>query len=223
MTDYATLAECKAAMQKNQVTNDAALSLCITAASRAIDNVCNRPDGFVALSVATARTYAGQGRSWQPIDDCTAITLVAVKDSPTDSAYTSWAVTDWIAFTGDPERPNFNKTPYTALMCSAGGNYSVFTSGFYTTRPGFRPDPDYEYKRGVPTIQVTAKWGYATSVPDAIKQAAIAQACRFWKRGESGWSDTLATGELGMLLYRQALDPDIKNLLIMGRYVRPAV
>lgn len=225
MTDYCTIAEIKAAIEakSTDATRDTVLTALVTAASRAIDNYCNRPDGFVAVSVASARIYAGEGRSWQRIDECTEITLVAVKDIPTDTTYTSWAAADWIAFSGDPERPNFNQTPYAAIMCSASGDYSIFTSGFFTTKQGFRPDPDYDFKRGVPTVQITAKWGYATTVPAPIKQATITLAARWWKRGEAAWSDALASGELGMLLYRKELDPDVKLLLVAGRYVRPAV
>jgi len=225
VTDYVTVTELKNRIEvtTTDATRDAVLLALATAASCAIDNLCNRPDGFVALATASARTYAGSGRSWQRIDDCTAITLVAVKDSPSDSTYTSWASADWIAFTGDPERPDFNRTPYTAIMCSAVGDYSIFTSGFYTTRAGFRPDPDQDFMRGVPTVQVTAKWGYATAVPGPIKEAAATLAARWWKRGESAWSDVLASGELGQLMFRQMIDPDVKLMLIAGRYVRPAV
>lgn len=226
MADYCTLAEVKAQLSNISTvdaTRDAVITAIITAASRTIDNFCNKPEGFEVAASASARVYAGEGKSWQPIDPCTEITLVAVKDSPTDSTYTSWAAADWIAFSGDPERPDFNRTPYTAVMCSGVGDYSVFTSGYFTTRPGFKPDPDNEYKRGVPTVQITAKWGDAVTVPAPIKQACITLTARWWKRGEASWSDALASGELGQLMYRQALDPDVKMMLVMGRYVRPAV
>ena len=210
MTDYCTIAEIKAAINKTGVEDDTVLTALATAASRAIDNFCNRPEGFVALTVATARVYAGNGKSWQPIDECTEVTLVAVKDSTTDDDYTSWVAADWIAFSGSAERPNFNKLPYDALMIGADGDYGAFLNG----------------KRGshsVPTVQVTAKWGYATTVPTPIKQAAITTAARWYKRGEGGWSDVLASGELGMLMYQKVIDPDVKMLLVAGRYVRPAV
>jgi hypothetical protein len=223
MTDYCSVSEIKARTGKSQTDDDTVLTALVTAASRAIDSYCNRPDGFVALSVATARVYAGSGRSWMPIDECTEISLVAVKDSPTDTTYTSWAATDWVAFRGDPKRPNFNATPYSAIMCTAYGDYSAFLNGQYITRSGFRPDPDNDTYRGVPTVQVTAKWGYATTVPAAIKEAAVVLASRWYKRGQSAWSDVLANTETGMLMYRKEIDPDVKFMLSAGRYVRPAV
>ena len=210
MTDYATIAEIKAAMNKTGAGDDAVLTALATAASRAVDNFCNRPDGFVALTEATARVYAGEGKSWQTIDECTSVTEVAVKDSTTDDDYTDWTTADWIAFSGDPEHPEFNRLPYTALMVGYDGDYAHFLNG----RRG---------KHSVPTMQITAKWGYATDVPTPIKQATIITASRWYKRGEGGWSDVLASGELGMLLYQKMLDPDVKLILVAGRYVRPAV
>lgn len=206
MTDYLTAAELKSRVNKTETDDDTLLAVLVTAASRAVDNYCNRPDGFVALSVATARVYAGSGRSWLAIDDCTSITAVAAKTSSTDTTYTDWTAADWVAFTGDPARPNFNLAPYTAVMVAAGGSYGTFpTDG------------------AQPMIQVTAKWGYASTCPPAIKEATAVLAARWYKRGESAWSDVLASGETGQLMYRQMIDPDIKMMLVAGRYVRPAV
>lgn len=210
MADYATLAELKARLEKTLPDDDTVLSALITAASRAIDAFCNRPDGFVAPTIATARVYAGSGRAWQRIDECVEITLVEVKESATDDGYVAWTGADWIAFSGDPEQPDFNRTPYTAILCAAGGAYSVFTSGFMT-------------QHGVPTVRVTAKWGYAVTVPPAIREACVIQAARWWKRGQSAWADTAGTPELGLLLYRRELDPDLKMILVTGRYVRPVI
>ncbi|UCC74285.1 MAG: hypothetical protein JSV86_06940, partial [Gemmatimonadota bacterium] len=126
---------------------------------------------------------------------------------------------DWIAFTGDPESPDFNSLPYTGIMIDPDGTYSYFTSGSYTGRGGFRPTSTVT--RGTPTVRVKAKWGYASSVPYDVKEAALMQSARWFKRLQSSMADTLASGELGTLLYRQALDPDIRRLLIDGRYVRP--
>ena len=210
MTNYAEIAEVKAQVGKTATDADPVLTAMVAAASRAIDNFCNRPDGFVAVSTATARVYTGTGKTWLRIDECAAITTVSVKESVSDTSYTDWVGTDWIAFRGDPERPNFNRTPYDAVMVLASGNYAAFLSGGLDSIAN-------------PTVQITAKWGYATTVPDAIKQAAITLCARWWKRGESAWSDVLASGELGQLLYRKELDPDVKMMLVAGRYVRRAI
>jgi len=180
-------------------------------ASAAIDRFCNRPFGFVALDVAAAKVYPGSGKPYQLIDECVTVTLVEVKDSVTDTVYTAWLPADWQACTGDYNYPDYNSTPYTMLMCTANGDYSRFTYGRLTDR------------WQAPTVQVTARWGYAATVPDQIKTATIMQAARWFKRLQGAMSDTLATGELGQLLFLQKLDPDIAMILNSGRFVHPAV
>lgn len=224
MADYSTTAKIKAqAAAKASATSDALIAQLITAASKAIDNFTNRPDGYVA-GVAAVRSYAGLGQSFLRIDECAATpTLVAVKDSPTDSTYTNWAATDWMAARGDPENPDFNHLPYDLLIVDPTGNYSHWTSGRYTYLSGFRPDPDSRARSAVKTVQVTAQWGYATACPTDIEQACIIQVVRWLKRSEGSWADTLQAIESGQLLFRQSLDPDVKQLLVAGGYMRVAI
>ena len=226
MTDYITVAELKVDIDKTLPDDDASLAILVTAASHAIDTYCNRPDGFVALAVATARYYVGSGKPWQEIDECTAVTALDVKDSPTDDEtdYIAWVVgtvgvtaaADVFPATGAPQYPEYNRTPYTLLICGGNGEYSLFTSG----RLGLS---DTDAPRGVPTVKVTAKWGYATTCPAQIAKACGMQTARWYKRLQSGMSDTLASGELGQLMYTQKLDPDVEMILRLGRFVRPVV
>jgi hypothetical protein len=158
---------------------------------------------------------------------------VAVKDSATDTTYTAWANPttnmagdgDWLAFAGDAQSPEFDPInrgrPYTALMIDPNGDYSVFTSGKFSSRPGFKPA--LSAGRGLPTVKATAKWGYATTVPYPIKEACIVQASRWFKRAESAYADAVATGEMGLLVYRKSLDVDVQAMLISARLVRPAI
>jgi hypothetical protein len=128
---------------------------------------------------------------------------------------------DWIAFTGGPEAPDFNGLPHTGIMVDPDGSYSHFTSGSFTGRGGFPPTSTVT--RGTPTVRVKAKWGYATSVPYDIKEACLMQSARWYKRFQSSMADALASGELGQLIYRLELDPDIARLLRGGRYIKPAI
>ena len=75
----------------------------------------------------------------------------------------------------------------------------------------------------VQTVKVTAKWGYAATVPYVVKEAACIQAARWYSRGKSAWSDTVGSPDMGMLMYRQKLDPDVYEMLVDGRLVRPAI
>lgn len=216
---YATPVELRAQVNMTTATSDAVLEDIISAAEITINRFTNRPDGFEADAAATARIYAGSGKPYQFIDETVEVTLVEVKDSPTDTGYTSWAATDWLGFRGDPRDPNYNFLPYDSLMIDPTGDYAIFLSGSFVTRGGFRPSTDIN--RGVPTVQVTAKWGYSVLVPADIHEACIMQASRWFKRLQGAMSDALASGELGTLLYRQSLDPDIKMILVNGRYKKP--
>ena len=226
-TVYGTAAELRSQIDLDSASDDALLLVLLGAASRAIDNFCNRAeDGFTAPAAGTARIYPGSGRGVQWIDECVAISAVAAKTSPTAATYTAWVAGDWIAATGDPKRPDFNRTPYRFLVLDPGGDQAWFPSGRWSYTPGFRPTESEiqdQLPYAVPTVQVTARWGYAATTPDPIKQATITMAARMYKRGGSGWADTLANADMGQLLYRAALDPDVKMLLQMGRYVRPAI
>jgi len=196
---------------------DVALQRIIDSVSAAIDTYCNRPDGFVASDTATARTFAGRGDPWLYIDECAAITSVAVKDSPTDDDYTAWANNDWIAFSGGHDDPDYNRTPYTGLIVDPDGTggYAVFTSGKFGYSRGFRPTGTG--LRIKPTVRVTAKWGYALIVPDDIRQACIIEAARWYKQGEGAWGDALANADLGKLMHVADLSPTVKRIL--ARYI----
>ena len=119
-------------------------------------------------------------------------------------------------------------------MIDIAGNYALFTSGsaggavgkdawFLSARVPSRLRYNPRSAHGLPTVRVTAPWGYAIATPPEIREATVMQAARWYKRMQSSMSDTLADGELGMLLYRKALDPSIQRILVDGRYVKRMV
>jgi hypothetical protein len=232
MPIYATTAEVKQDINMISGSDDATLGRLLRAATQKIDQLCNRPDGFIATTVASQRFYSGTGKTWMPIDECTEITGVAAKDSITDTAYVAWDVPttnlagdgDYVAARGDWRFPDYNGLPFTLLLIDPNGDESVFTGGRYAGTTGLIPIGTFERNaRGLPTVRVTARWGYANEVPPDIKQAAIMQVGRWYKRIQSSMADTLASPDLGTLLFRLSLDPDIKGIIIDGRYVRPPV
>lgn len=200
----------------------------LDAASEAINNQCHRKDGFVADAAASARLFVGSGQSVQMIDECVEITAVGVKRSLTDSVYTAWATTDWIAFGGSYKRPDFNvlaydePRPYTGLMIAVNGDYANFTSGLTNTgREGFPPLDTFR-AIGQPTVQVAAKWGHAVIVPNAIKQATLIHAARFFKRGQAQWADALANADFGEVRFVKRTDPAYDYLVQHG-FIRPGI
>ena len=223
---YATLTELKGRMDMTVATHDHDLLGLLNAAAEAIDRACNRPDGFLADGSASSRIYTGSGGPIQAIDECASITMVEVKDSASDIAYVAWTTTDWIAFSGRPENPNFQPAtinrPYTSLMIAPDGDYAIFTSGSYSGMRGFHPS--YSVSRGVPTVKVTSRWGHSATVPALIKEANITQAARWWKRGLEGWAYIpVAGGVMGQPQYQKILDPAILVMLRNGRFIRPAL
>jgi len=214
---YGTVAELKLRIDKTSAVDDTVLTAIIAAAQRNIDRACNRLDGFEATD-SEARIFTGQGKPYLLIDETPDISLVEVKDSPTDTAYTAWTTADWIACRGDPRSPDFNSLPYDLLMVDPTGNESYFTSGFYETRIHSQ-----DVRWGTPTVRVTANWGFSFVAPADVKEACLMQAARWFKRFQSSMADVLASGELGELLYRQSLDPDVRRLLMDGRYVKPTI
>jgi len=227
---YATADELRSQINKTSNLKDSDIDTLLAGAERTINRFCNRPDGFLALTTATARYYPGSGTTHQWIDECVSVSAVAVKDSSSDDEddYTSWTVgtvgtttsADVFPATGDPEYPEYNILPYDLLIIGPNGDYSTFTSGRFAFRRGFRPSPAAT-TRGIPTVKVTARWGYAAAVPDDISTCCIMQASRWLKRLEGAMSDALASGELGQILYTQKIDPDVSLILREGRYVKP--
>ncbi len=229
-TSYASVREFRNQIGKVGDTTDVEIQMILDAASQAIDRYCNRKDGFVAAPTATARIYPGSGTFVQFIDQFVSVSLVEVKSSPSVSTWDTWSVNDYVPFAGDERSPNFNPLPYgpySGLMVTATGTSRIFTSGAFSNQIGFRSDmarlQNNALGRGLPTVRVTARWGFAASVPPVIKQACLTQAARWWKRGSSGWSDSMANGDTGVMTYRKAVDPDVQMMLVAGRMVKPAM
>ena len=209
MANYCTVSEIRAELDKSDVTDDTVLIRLIQAATRNIDRACHRLDGFVADATATARTYMGNNDNFLRVDEFVGEASVQVKPAAT-SSYEAWTTSDFIECAGDKRFPDYNPAakglPYTALRVDPNGDYSIFYA-------------DTEY----PTVEVTARWGFATSVPPDIKEACIMQVVRWLKRLRSGMSDTLASTDLGTLMYTKSLDPDVLRILRDGRYIRPVM
>jgi len=206
---YATTLELRSQIEKDKNASDGVLDMLLAAASRAVDQYTNRiEDGYVAPAASVARDYVGSGNRFLMIDECIQIDSVAVKESPTDTTYTTWAATDWNAARGGPSNPKFYGTPYNLLVVSLGGSEAVFTSGRGSDATHLWPDSYYhehDQQFREPTVRVTARWGYAATVPGPIKEATIMQAARMFERLKVGMADSLATTDLGELRFTKDL------------------
>lgn len=231
MAAYATLEMLKTSMQKTDDDDDVVLLRILDGAERKINRFCNRPDGFLAVEDASARYYKGSGKAYQLIDECVEITEVAVKDAWSDEDYTAWSAPsanmagdgDWFAGTGDPDDPDFNSLPYTLVFVDPNGEQSWFTGEELWQKKRGRNARGSSLLARTPTVRVTARWGYSDLVPDDIRQATIMLSARWYKRLQGAMADSLASADLGGLMYVAQLDPDIAGILLDGRYVRPAI
>lgn len=198
---YVTLAEFKATnnIPAADDSRDIEIQMALDAAVEAVNNTCNRRDGFLAPAVATAKQVGGTGKEYAYCDEFAAATLVEVRQS---GVYVALGSDDWLPFAGDALEPVYDDPPYAGILLVSGSF----------------PSADR-----LPQIRITARWGYSLTVPAVIKMATIAQAGRWFKRAETAWSDTTADENTGEKSYRQAVDPDIKQMLFNGRLVRPTI
>jgi len=111
---------------------------------------------------------------------------VETRSSPTVD-YDAYDDADWLAYQGNYDRPIFDRTPYSAIMAAADGSIGAFNSS----------------RRG-PTVRVTARWGGYEMPPADIVEACIMQSARWYKRLQSSMSDTLASADMGTLLYQKS-------------------
>jgi hypothetical protein len=68
-----------------------------------------------------------------------------------------------------------------------------------------------------PSVQVTARWGW-TAVPDAVKQAALIEGARLFRRRTSPEGISQGFGDYGGVPIRQREDPDA--LALLNPYIR---
>lgn len=221
MAIYLLVEEFKDRVDYDGTDSDDLFEALLEAASRMVDDYCNRPDGFYAQEAT--REFAGSGTQVQLLPhEFASVSKVEVKDSPSDTAYTEWGTDDYVAFAGSADFPDFSRIPFNGLMITATSAYDTFTIGRFRSRSGFRPDPNEVAERFLPTVRITAKWGYSETIPRQVREATATIAARWWKRGGSAWADTIGAADVGLLLYRQRVDPDVRMMLAGGRLVKPS-
>lgn len=186
---YCTLAELKDELNITSDDHDYKLQALVMQAQKFIDNYCKRT--FVPGTAGTVRYFDGaESPLW--IDDCTAITAIALDEEADGTWSSSMAATDWLL------KP-YNSNPKTMLVLSPNSNYGSFCSGV---------------TKGV---KITGTWGYDTTVPEDIRKAAIIQCCRWFKRADTAYASMMGPTEFGEFRVFSGLDPDVK--LILGNYV----
>lgn len=203
--DYASSAELKAHLRITDTDDDTSVALAIGAASRAIDDWCNRQFGLTGSAVPryyTADDLCIEGRRALAIDDLMTTTGLEVElDTGADGLYATELAygTDFDVY---PWNAQANGRPWTHLV--------------------LRPDAAASWPCAARGVRVTGNFGWS-SVPEIVKSACLIQAARFFVRRDSSYG-IAGSPELGSevrLLAR--LDPDVSLMLSTVRRVWSAV
>jgi hypothetical protein len=181
--DYVTLNAQKTYMRipLADTVDDADIAIAITAASRAIDDHCNRQFGKVVAAetrMYTARPDYERGVWVVDIDDLDDVTGLAVLVG--GSAVTSYTL--------EPVNGVLKGKVWTRLVISADS--SVQPAGAVTE------------------VAVTGKWGW-TATPVPIGQAGRLQASRFFSRRQSPYGIAGSPDQGSELRLLARVDPDV--------------
>lgn len=186
MSNYTTTALVKASLGIPSATTseDTAIAAAIAAAESLIDNYTGRT--FVAAE--STRTYMPRTASILDVDDIATLTGLVVKtDEDQDGTFetTLTVTTDYVI--------QKNDAPFRIITnVNRGWPLSLY---------------------GRNTVEITATFGYATAVPDNIKQAALLLSCRLFQRKASPLGfQAGAISEFGPVRISRT-DPDVAALL----------
>lgn len=173
----------------------------VSAASRAIDNLCDR--SFTASgTVAASRYYSPRATDNLEIHDCSSVTILVSRDDggnvdTADSGLNTWtANTDFFV---EPLNPSSNPSetlPYTRLRVNPAGSF------VFNTR----------YPR---SVKVTGLWGWS-STPAAVTDASYLLAERLYKMKREAPLGLLAFQDAAVRIARA----DSNLMVLLGAYVK---
>lgn len=184
--DYATLAEVKSYLRTADTLDDTELPGWITAASRAVDERCNRQ--FGVLAAPAARIYR-RAPFWDPT---LCMWLLEIDDLMTSAAMTVGGVA--LASSGTvllPDNAPADGRPWTHI--------------------GYAVQPVASYVGAPVSIAVSATWGW-TTVPEQVKSAVKLQVSRWMSRRDSP-NGIVSSPDTGGLRLLSRLDPDVATSL----------
>lgn len=192
--DYCTLAELKAHLRIADTADDTALGVCITSASRAVDQFCYRPFGLTGSAIQRLFTYHGQildGSMAVAIDDLmTTVGLVVTADTGGDFTYATTLAIN-VDFDLYPFNAVADGVPFTHLVRR---DTSVLAW----------PCPTSRNK----AFSIVGNWGWST-VPSAVEIATLIQAARFFVRRDSPYGVAGSPDMGSEVRLLAAVDPDV--------------
>ncbi len=192
---YATLANLKAAVGISDATDDTLLQMALDAATTLIDDHTNRT--FVVAGSATTRYFTASSGTRVEIDDVyTGTGLVVTSYNVAVPAAVAYVSAGYLL---GPVNAVAEGRPWTFLTHAAGWNTGAPWGGYLST--------------STDAIGVTARWGFAATVPTAIGQACLLQASRIFARRHSPYGVSGSPEMGGELRLLAKVDPDVAVLL----------
>ena len=193
--DYCDVDEVKNAMPDGNwgASYDVLLPLLAARASRAIDRYTKREPGAYYVNADTTRYFTGGSEVDLQIGEMAAVpTTVSIAETGDITSLTALVATDYFM---EPANALLEGLPYNFIRLDT-------LNGDWYYWPSFQK-----------SVVIVGKFGYSATVPDDVKQCAIIQCARWFKRGQQGFQDTGAVAELGQLKYVKTMDPDIQVIV----------
>ena len=177
-------------------------------ASLGIPTGTTSEDTYIAAAIGAAEDEINKfcGRTFEP--DAAATTRV-YQPSTNVLAYTDdfHTTTDLVVKQDDSNNGTYATTLTITTDFIVIGNEAPFN----TIRSVSSPFPRYTSDR--PTVEVTAKWGYQSAIPDAVQQAALILSARLFQRRSSPLGVMAGVvNDFGPIRVSR-VDPDIQRLL----------
>lgn len=192
--DYVTLAEAKDYQRIPDTADDDVIGMDVAAASRAIDNACNRQFGLVVapeVRVFTPEWSRYHQESFIELPDLSAAATLTAEQWDSNTA--TWiGVADWRL---GPANAESLGRPWTVAYFARG-----LLSG------------------GTDSVRLTGDWGWAT-VPEAIKAATLLQTSRFLARRDSPFGVAGSPDSSSEIRLLARVDPDVA--VAVADYRRP--
>jgi len=188
---YCTLADVKSALRITDSVDDSLIELSIEAASREIDGYCQR----AFYSTSATRVFNSTNSFLCETDDI--ISVTTLKTSVSGTSYdTTWPTTD------------FQLEPLNGVAAGLVQPYTRVRAIGLNLFPIWNVTGTYS---NFASVQITGVFGWST-VPTAIKQAAILLAMRQFKRYDSPLG-VAGFGDIGVMRVGR-VDPDVEALLM---------
>jgi hypothetical protein len=202
---YTSLTLIKAYLGISVSTYDTQLEMAVNAASRSIDNYCQRR--FWLDTNAVARTFIPRYLNELDFGDDIGTTtdLVVKTDASGDGTFeTTLAATDYQLLPVNAAYAFPEAEPWTGLRAVGTKTFPWLVNTWLTR---------------LDRVQITARWGWP-AVPDAVSQAAVIKASRLFHRKDSP-QGIAGYGDFGPVRLTRGEDADV--CLLLNPYRRTPV